>query len=58
MELKYGLISVDDHVQEHPEVWTRRMSKAKWGNRIPQVERHARPRAGAAALGRSAPHRL
>ena len=23
MELKYGLISADDHVQEHPEVWTR-----------------------------------
>ena len=25
MELKHGLISVDDHVQEHPEVWTQRM---------------------------------
>jgi predicted TIM-barrel fold metal-dependent hydrolase len=32
-------ISVDDHVQEHPEVWTRRLSKAKWGDRIPHVER-------------------
>ena len=39
MELNYGLISVDDHVQEHPEVWTDRMSKSKWGDRIPQVER-------------------
>ena len=39
MELKYGFISADDHVQEHPEVWTRRMSKAKWGDRIPHVER-------------------
>ena len=28
MELKYGLISVDDHVQEHPEVWTQRLSQA------------------------------
>ena len=41
MELKYGFISADDHVQEHPEVWTKRMSKAKWGDRIPHVERAA-----------------
>ena len=41
MELKYGFISADDHVQEHPEVWTKRMSKAKWGDRIPHVEREA-----------------
>ena len=39
MELKYGFISADDHVQEHPEVWTKRMSKAKWGERIPHIER-------------------
>ena len=39
MELKYGLISVDDHVQEHPEVWTQRLSRSKWGNRIPHLER-------------------
>jgi|SRR5688572_6091814 len=38
MELKYGLISADDHVQEHGEVWTRRMSREKWGDRIPHVE--------------------
>src|SRR5262250_3628612 len=37
VELKYGLISVDDHVQEHPEVWTQRMSRAKWGERIPHI---------------------
>jgi predicted TIM-barrel fold metal-dependent hydrolase len=37
MELKYGFISTDDHVQEHPEVWTRRMSKTKWGDRIPHI---------------------
>jgi uncharacterized protein len=41
MELKYGFISADDHVQEHPEVWTKRMSKAKWGDRIPHVARQA-----------------
>ena len=39
MELKYGFISCDDHVQEHAEVWTKRMTKAKWGDRIPHVER-------------------
>ena len=38
MELKYGFISADDHVQEHPEVWTSRMSKQKWGDRIPHME--------------------
>ena len=37
MEIKHGLISADDHVQEHPEVWTARMSRAKWGDRIPHV---------------------
>ena len=37
MALKFGVISVDDHVQEPPDLWTTCMSKAKWGNRIPQV---------------------
>ncbi len=41
MELKYGLISADDHVQEHPRVWLDRMSQAKWGDRIPQIMRAA-----------------
>jgi predicted TIM-barrel fold metal-dependent hydrolase len=41
MELKYGFISADDHAQEHPEVWTARMSKARWGDRIPHLERQA-----------------
>ena len=41
MELKYGFISADDHVQEHPEVWTSRMSKQKWGGLIPHVEKQA-----------------
>ena len=39
MEIKHGLISADDHVQEHPEVWTSRMSKNKWGDRVPHVKR-------------------
>jgi uncharacterized protein len=41
MELKYGLISADDHVQEHPHVWTARMSQEKWRDRIPHVARMA-----------------
>jgi predicted TIM-barrel fold metal-dependent hydrolase len=36
--MKNFFISVDEHVQEHPEVWTRRISKQKWGRRIPHVE--------------------
>ena len=39
MDLKYGFVSVDDHVLEHPEVWTSRMSRQRWGDRIPHVER-------------------
>src|SRR5213593_2994719 len=30
-------ISVDDHVQEHPKVWTDRLGK-KWGDRAPHIE--------------------
>ena len=37
-ELKYGLISVDDHVQEHPDVWTSRLSQRTWGHRVPHLE--------------------
>jgi uncharacterized protein len=32
-------ISADDHVIEHPEVWTQHLSKQKWGSRIPHLER-------------------
>lgn len=32
------IISVDDHVQEHPNVWLDRLSQ-RWGDRIPHVER-------------------
>jgi uncharacterized protein len=37
MQLKYGVVSADDHVREHAEVWTRRMSKQRWGDRVPRV---------------------
>ena len=39
MQLKYGLISVDDHIQEPPDLWTQRLSKNRWGDRIPHIER-------------------
>jgi predicted TIM-barrel fold metal-dependent hydrolase len=40
-ELKYGLISVDEHVQESPDVWTQRLSRARWGERIPHIEQQS-----------------
>ena len=39
MQLKYGFISVDDHIQEPPDLWTQRLSKNRWGDRIPHMER-------------------
>src|SRR5438045_337854 len=30
-------ISADDHVQEPPDLWTRRLSAQKWADRIPHV---------------------
>src|SRR5262245_55942558 len=36
------LISTVDHVVEQPEVWTRRLSKSRWGDRIPHIERSSR----------------
>ncbi len=37
---KTQFISVDDHAQEHPRVWTDRLSATRWGDRIPHtVER-------------------
>jgi predicted TIM-barrel fold metal-dependent hydrolase len=38
-DLISGLISVDDHVQETPELWLQRLSKSKWGDRIPHLKR-------------------
>ena len=37
IELKFGAISTDDHVQEAPDTWTARMPKAQWGDRIPRI---------------------
>ncbi len=34
-------ISADEHVQESPEVWTKRLSAAKWGERIPHIAKNA-----------------
>jgi predicted TIM-barrel fold metal-dependent hydrolase len=34
------LISTDDHLQEPPDLWTQRMSRQKWGDRIPQIRRN------------------
>ena len=41
MTIKLPFISVDEHVQENPQVWTKRLSRQKWGDRIPQVARSA-----------------
>ena len=37
MEVKHGLFSCDSHGQLDRDAWTKRMSKAQWGDRIPQV---------------------
>jgi len=37
MKLKYGLISADSHAQVDRDAFTSRMSKAKFGDRIPHV---------------------
>lgn len=37
MEIKFGLISSDSHGQLGREAYTSRMSRAKWGERIPHV---------------------
>jgi uncharacterized protein len=39
--LRFGVISVDDHVVELPDLWARCMSPAKWGDRIPHVATQA-----------------
>ncbi|MBI3742984.1 MAG: amidohydrolase [Chloroflexi bacterium] len=35
--MKYKVISTDDHMQEAPHTWTARMSKQKWGDKIPRI---------------------
>ena len=36
--MEYTRIDVDAHFQEPPDMWTSRMSAAKWGSRIPHTE--------------------
>ena len=36
-----GLISVDDHVQEPPDLWTNRLSPSRFGERIPHLVQNA-----------------
>ena len=40
MERRFGFISSDEHVVEHPQVWTQRLSKS-WGERIPHLVEQA-----------------
>ena len=37
MEIKYGLISSDSHGQLGKDAFTSRMSRAKWGDKIPHI---------------------
>ena len=37
MAFEYKRVDVDSHCQEKPDTWTSRMSKPKWGDRIPQI---------------------
>ena len=39
MNQSIKIISAVDHVVEPPDVWTRRLSKAKFGDRMPHLER-------------------
>jgi predicted TIM-barrel fold metal-dependent hydrolase len=32
-------ISADEHAQEQPDLWTKRLSRAKWGERIPHIQK-------------------
>lgn len=36
---QHRIIDVDTHVTEPPDVWTARMSQAKWGDAVPHIER-------------------
>lgn len=37
----FKMISAVDCVVDHPAVWTQRLSKSKWGERIPHIERRS-----------------
>jgi predicted TIM-barrel fold metal-dependent hydrolase len=49
------LISTVDHVVEQPEVWTQRLSKSKWGDRIPHIKHSSDEGDAWVVDGRSAP---
>ena len=36
--MEYTRIDVDAHIQEPPDCWTSRMSRSRWGDRIPHCE--------------------
>jgi predicted TIM-barrel fold metal-dependent hydrolase len=38
MRVSDGFVSVDDHVQEPPDLWTSRLSRSRFGDRIPHIE--------------------
>src|ERR1041385_5639675 len=38
---EFSFISVDDHVQEPPDLWTKRLPRSKWNERIPHIETDA-----------------
>jgi hypothetical protein len=69
MDLRDRFISVDDHAQEHPRVWTYRLSSTRWGDRIPHlaerpdgtqywvVDGQPLPLRGVAAAGATLPDR-
>ena len=38
---EFSFISVDDHVQEPPDLWTKRLPRSKWSERIPHIETDA-----------------
>jgi predicted TIM-barrel fold metal-dependent hydrolase len=35
--MSFQIISINEHVIEAPDVWTARMSRAQWGDRIPHI---------------------
>lgn len=43
MKINYGLISCDSHAQLYNDAWTSRMSKAKFGDNIPQLRETTDP---------------
>ena len=38
--MKYHVVSTDDHIVHAPDSFAKRMSKVKWGDKIPHIERN------------------